>query len=540
MGLVILRANLLSKRIVLLRWNAMKTTKNQIGGQSVQDPRKRKPTPPSIGVNKSSTKLTGKIKKSADKEKNAGVLPFSPVQPLGHHLAKHASFLQETAKLPRTELSTHHLHPSMKIKLQLFPINEDTRIKLEKDGYNPFLELTLRARKKISSVITHIDTKWGSSSIATGKLILVPYSTTVDKVASGKRWTLDDISVTAGDVYAAMDSPAVFRLRYAWFSSHEEACLGSEGVNDFATTSEVTPDLMKELERTSEVIEKPNDVGDEADEIVTDQCMDAFANQLDGEKMDNGIGESIVTCDNNLTIGTGQLLPWDDSILNLSIGGFISELSLLGMTDGRSMKSTQNQQGLNQNQLISDISIGGLLNEASLQGKAHTKKSALKIRKSAEQEDVGKGSQFPWDDSLTNLSIGGLLSEASLQEKIQSQPAKPLLHESQSSILDAEQTCHAFSYQKSSLTKSNLTSGGSGIPGSCGHDSSLNSTKVSSCPEESMTNYQPGARLHSEDSFSGLTGIKWNDSLGPFDVGSSTFSQPVFGGDSISFSKLIR
>lgn len=81
------------------------------------------------------------------------------------------------------------------------------------DGYNPFLELTLRARKKISSVITHIDTKWGSSSVATGKLILVPYSTTVDKVASEKRWTLDDILVTAGDVYAAMDSPPVFRLR---------------------------------------------------------------------------------------------------------------------------------------------------------------------------------------------------------------------------------------------------------------------------------------------------------------------------------------
>lgn len=134
--------------------------------------------------------------------------------------------------------------------------------------------------------------------------------------------------------------------------------------------------------------------------------------------MDNGIGESIVTCDNNSTIGTGQLLPWDDSILNLSIGGFISELSLLGMTDSRSMKSIQNQQGLHQIQLISDVSIGGLLNEASLQGKTHNYKSASKSSKSAVQEDVGKGSQFPWDDSLTNLSIGGLLSEASLQEKV--------------------------------------------------------------------------------------------------------------------------
>ena len=58
-----------------------------------------------------------------------------------------------------------------------------------------------------------MDSKWGSSSIATGKLMLVPYTTTLDKVASVKRWTLDDISVTAGDVYAAVDSPDVFRLR---------------------------------------------------------------------------------------------------------------------------------------------------------------------------------------------------------------------------------------------------------------------------------------------------------------------------------------
>lgn len=134
--------------------------------------------------------------------------------------------------------------------------------------------------------------------------------------------------------------------------------------------------------------------------------------------MNNGTGKSVVTCDNNLTTGTGQLLPWDDSILNLSIGGFISELSLLGKAGGCSMKSTQSQQGLHQIQLNSDISIGGLLNEASLQGKAHNYKSASNSSNSVVHEGVVKGSQFPWDDSVTNLSIGGLLSEASLQEKV--------------------------------------------------------------------------------------------------------------------------
>lgn len=37
---------------------------------------------------------------------------------------------------------------------------------------------------------------------------------------------------------------------------------------------------MKELERTSEDIVKPNHVGTAAEKIVTDQCMDVLANHL--------------------------------------------------------------------------------------------------------------------------------------------------------------------------------------------------------------------------------------------------------------------
>lgn len=76
----------------------------------------------------------------------------------------------------------------------------------------------------------------------------------------------------------------IILFRYGWFSSLEstcsEACLGSADVNGFTTTSEVTPDLMKELERTSEDTENPNHLGDAADAIVPDQCMDVFDNHL--------------------------------------------------------------------------------------------------------------------------------------------------------------------------------------------------------------------------------------------------------------------
>lgn len=98
-----------------------------------------------------------------------------------------------------------------------------------------------------------------------------------------------------------------------------------------------------------------------------------------------------------------------------------------------------------------------------------------------------------WDDCLTNISIGGLLCEASLQEKINNcspktnksssslQPTLLIsdsfeafidgrmhlpqgpglpLNNVHSSILDAEETCHAFPCQKlSSSVKESLVLG---------------------------------------------------------------------------------
>ncbi|KAL2246532.1 UNVERIFIED_CONTAM: TSL-kinase interacting protein 1 [Sesamum indicum] len=116
---------------------------------------------------------------------------------------------------PRIQLQV----PSAKIKLQLFPINEQTRLGLEKDGYNPFLELTLSARKRISSVARHLNTKWGSSSVAIGQLVLFPYNIKLEQVASCRRWTSNDNAITAWEVYVDVGRPSFFRLRYAWYSN---------------------------------------------------------------------------------------------------------------------------------------------------------------------------------------------------------------------------------------------------------------------------------------------------------------------------------
>ncbi|KAJ0989812.1 hypothetical protein J5N97_008168 [Dioscorea zingiberensis] len=108
-------------------------------------------------------------------------------------------------------------HPSGKLKLQLFPIDEYTRRALEKDAQNPHLELTLSARKRISSVLEHLNRKWGNSSIALGELVLLPFIIQQKDIASCQKWTIEDTDASAADVYATIGSPDIFRLRYGWF-----------------------------------------------------------------------------------------------------------------------------------------------------------------------------------------------------------------------------------------------------------------------------------------------------------------------------------
>ncbi|TVU47777.1 hypothetical protein EJB05_07386 [Eragrostis curvula] len=137
-----------------------------------------------------------------------------------------------------------------KLKLQLFPINEATRKALEKDEHNPHLELTLSSRKKISSVLEHLNRKWGNSNIASGELMLFPYCAHQEDLATYQRWTTRD-TVAVADVYVSVNSPSVFRLRYGWFSlveleagvseislTHFENCMIPEDIQIKSTSGE--------------------------------------------------------------------------------------------------------------------------------------------------------------------------------------------------------------------------------------------------------------------------------------------------------------
>ncbi|POO01720.1 Homeodomain-like [Trema orientale] len=121
---------------------------------------------------------------------------------------------------PQNPFMESNINSSIKLKLQLFPIDDGTRRALEMDKHNPHLELTLSNRKRISSVLEHLNRKWGSSSVASGELMLFPYSVQRENLVGHPSWTQDSVA-SAADVYATTGSPPVFRLRYGWFPTAE-------------------------------------------------------------------------------------------------------------------------------------------------------------------------------------------------------------------------------------------------------------------------------------------------------------------------------
>ncbi|MBA0592273.1 hypothetical protein Gorai_009257 [Gossypium raimondii] len=203
----------------------------------------------------------------------------------------------EGITIPALDLNTEErLHPSTKIKLQLFPIDESTRLGLEKDGFHPYLELTLSARKKISSVLKHLGSKWGSSSIAVGEPMLFPY---VAECLTGYRWTRNDICISASDVYAAIGSPAVFRLRYGWMSDSnlETKTLGQPSVSAPFKASSKLEDVQKSCHTYMQNAyvngEKAEVTGEESGKPI---IMSGETNVAVAEKASNGGVGSMVQC----------------------------------------------------------------------------------------------------------------------------------------------------------------------------------------------------------------------------------------------------
>uniref|UniRef100_A0A7N0VFL2 TSL-kinase interacting protein 1 n=1 Tax=Kalanchoe fedtschenkoi TaxID=63787 RepID=A0A7N0VFL2_KALFE len=281
-----------------------------------------------LGVKKSITKTSGKPRRPTANRTLVVQKEHSPLDKLPHPFeAKFVGYNGKPKEVFATsKFETGNLISSpIKIKLQLFPVNEDTRIGLEKDGYCPFLELTLSPRKKISSVLKHIMTKWGRSSVAVGEARLL--SCSFDNVCSTGRkvWTLDDTATCAIDVFEALGQPSIFRLWYRWFPKPQPYACASAAIPASGCSDHEAHDNCTDYYENTYSNEKKNQTSDVFSLKNVEKVADLSEN--------NHLGASNYSEDGDLKEDCNaekNLLLWYDSCTNISIGGLLSEVSLQG------------------------------------------------------------------------------------------------------------------------------------------------------------------------------------------------------------------
>ncbi|XP_020270024.1 TSL-kinase interacting protein 1-like isoform X1 [Asparagus officinalis] len=207
-----------------------------------------------------------------------------------------------------------------KFKLQLFPIDEVTLRALEMEKHNPYLELTIGTRKKISSVVKHLNVKWGTPTMTTGELMLFPYYTQTENLMGQMRWTLKDTNTSASDVHVAIGNPAIFRLRYGWFSNTEPSISSTPLISPFSESS---------------VQIKENEIKDSVKIVDHERHLCCIASQENAPapaedspnedvRMSSQLDKTIQSLDNQRTANS-QVLLWD--ISNISFGALLSDAS---------------------------------------------------------------------------------------------------------------------------------------------------------------------------------------------------------------------
>uniref|UniRef100_A0A5B7ACY7 Putative TSL-kinase interacting protein 1 isoform X2 n=1 Tax=Davidia involucrata TaxID=16924 RepID=A0A5B7ACY7_DAVIN len=423
-----------------------------------------------------------------------------------------------------------NMQTSMKLKLQLFPIDEGTRKALELENHNPHLELTLSTRKKISSVLEHLNRKWGNSSIASGELMLFPYCVERKTPMGCERWTQDSV-LSAADVYALIGSPPVFRLRYGWFSNAE---LGS-------VTSFQAPLA------SSSILGEHNMNMSNKEELIVDSLL------VSTPPTDHESGKLVDPCKGQLVLVTEKTasVPSSADVPNERVGCIAPdptnthlESSDCAPTISWHRRDTDTRAIMRQ---VEDTDGLRSRNDTAL-------------------------SAGDWADSLTNISVGDLLSEvshdmdancidASLPGSPQCLPQipfscdsfdaaiaahiyrhqnktcfQPALASHASSIWDAEETCDAFSFQKNSVFHEEIQSASRiASPKSCKEIAKMSLAGSGATAEEfpdverpmdddpahgdpMECQSDPHILDNSAKDLNGLTDLYWPDSLGPLDL----------------------
>ncbi|XP_058111200.1 TSL-kinase interacting protein 1-like isoform X2 [Magnolia sinica] len=405
--------------------------------------------------------------------------------------------LEMATEMPACELRQTS-QPFMKLKLQLFPIDEATRKGLEKEEHNPHLELTLRAQKKISSVLKHLNSKWGSSNIASGELMLIPYNIQQENLANHRRWTLKDADISASDVYASIGSPAVFRLRYGWFSNLETENSQVPLISPFLEDHPQSEDIQKDHAHPKIICGDEQPCPDCMPASTSDPLNATVARPIQMDQEDN------LRTDNSTALLSGS---WTDNLTNASFRDLFMQASIT--------------EDANRCDPIS-----------------------------VERDSLPQ--QIPFSCDSFDAAIAAVISSR--------QGSGPsMMTASHTSIWDAEETCHAFPIQN--ITPSSMKEGPSSSKDAaasfraCSQNLVLDSMRSPdlvevnpqveltqdglACQEEQAAQSQIHVQgLDSVEPDFGMTGICWSDSLGPFDFGISS-SKQIISGDSISLSGLI-
>lgn len=389
-------------------------------------------------------------------------------------------------------LSDANMQFSAKLKLQLFPIDESTRRSLEADKHNPHLELTLSNRKKISSVLEHLNRKWGSSSCACGELMLFPYNARKETVALHQRWTSDSF-LSAVEVYSMVGSPSLFRLRYGWFVQDASGSFISQ-----VPTSASYPSLEDNMNV---------DAANEDNMLLTESGP--LSNKHPTSEPETSVVCTAAETRANYEPASATITPFD----HLSSG---NTLSAGAWADS-----------------LTNISIGDLLSEAP----------------DCVDPPAAEGSHCLLRDvSFASDSFDAAIAAHILRH--QNKPSGGLIPvtSGSSSLWDDEDTRDAFSFQKTrraNLSKfadvasngepSQLVEATSGDEGPCNLPDQQGDP-MEEGPADPPTMDSPGKTIY------GLADVYWPDSLGPLDldIRSSKYAEDLNLSDSLGgLSRLI-
>ncbi|KAL3623344.1 TSL-kinase interacting protein 1 [Castilleja foliolosa] len=415
----------------------------------------------------------------------------------GHHVREVAHPLQKSPQIKFNNNNNNNCnsHNSTKLKLQLFPIDECTRKALEMDHRNPHLELTLSTRKKISSVLEHLNRKW------------------MDNLVGYQKWT-KETTLCAGDVHYLIGSPSIFRLRYGWFSKAEIESATAQ-VLSHTNVREQNLNIITATEKNAETesLNRPsNSQPVSAEQIITKNSSSA---STPVETVDCG----------GVSVSNISASKYHDSTMAVS--------SSLGKANGdltvtRQVQNTKDMplSAVEWADSLTNISVGDLLS-VSTQHNLNTNCTEFQI-------PIGSNSLqlAPFSCDSFDAAIAAHIYKH--QNKVDSQQCHNMSNTP--SILDAEETCDAFSFQKMSA----FCDKG---PNTCMNSSvevceQVNITTIPSLPHEEVEELPEVGKLtnsgdlvddyraddddrpleNSTKDFVGLSDIYWPDSLGPLDL----------------------